>query len=629
MNNITGIPDANHFSHQVSRLIIYFYLAFLSAPALHAQTLFEDASQAAGLSFTHQALVSFGAMGMGTGAAWLDYDRDGDQDLYVSQGVGPNHFYENNGDGTFTEKAHLLQATDSLHSGGGVAVADFNNDGWPDLFLANGDQDILLKNLNGLSFLDVTEEMGLLEEPANRGVSASWGDFNNDGYLDLFVANHFNLDEHNETHQDRLYVNEAGQQFTDVSHLLGYDNLNAYAFIGSWTDFDDDGDLDLFLINDCGFNRTYTPSRLFRNNGGTNISDWHFEEISQDVEADHCHNGMGIAVGDYDRDGSQEYFYTNIGERTLLLHYENQLFEDVARAAGVYARHPDAHDLWSWGTNFLDYDLDGWLDLYVTAGTLSLRTRTEVDPQPNLLFRNNTDGTFEDVTNKSGLDDPKRSRTSVYADYDNDGDPDLFLVNSNEEAYLFENTLENEHHYLIVDLEGTQSNRDGIGAKLTITTPDGGRQVWETRSGSSLGGGDDRAAYFGLGLNTMISSLAIRWPSGVMQRLENISTNQRILVKEPTSTHNQEGLPLSQSLTIDLFPNPFYDHVQLKLAVPYPTSISCQVFDVLGRLVATPLPHQFVQDSVILKWETAVSPGVYAVRCATEEVHVLKFIVKK
>ena len=604
-------------------------IALLHAPVLQAQSLFEDATESAGISFKQNALVSFGAMGIGTGAAWFDYDLDGDLDLYVSQGLGPNHLYANNGDGSFTELAHQLNATDSLHIGGGVAVADYDNDGWPDLFLANADQDVLLKNINGRSFVDVTEVVGILDNTEDRGLSASWGDYNNDGYLDLFVANHFNLDEFEETHQDRLYLNEAGQSFTDVSHLLGIDNINAYAFIGSWTDYDNDGDLDLFLINDCGFNRTYTPSRLFRNDGGTTGTNWQFEEVSEEVGADHCHNGMGIAVGDYDRDGRQEYFYTNIGERTLLLQYNNLRFEDVAQSAGVYANHPDAHDLWSWGTNFLDYDLDGWLDLYVTAGTLSLRTRTEVDPQPNLLFRNKGDGTFEDVTDISGVDDPKRSRTSVYGDYDNDGDPDLFLVNSDETAYLFENTNSNGHQYLIVDVEGSESNRDGIGAKLTATTPDGMQQHWEVRSGSSLGGGDDRAAYFGLGEHALVSTLEIQWPSGRYQRLADLAGNQRIRVQESTVTHNKVEALQNKGLSLDIFPNPSYGEIQIQFSSSGPDRVTCQVLDVLGRYVATPINELAVYGVEVIRWkEDSMPPGVYLMLCRSRDATLQRTIIR-
>ena len=170
---------------------------------------------------------------------------------------------------------------------------------------------------------------------------------------------------------------------------------------------------------------------------------------------------------------------------------------------------------------FFDANLDGWLDLYVDAGTLYLAVSSNSNPQRNLFFLNKGDGTFEDVSASSGMDSYKRSRTSVYGDYDQDGDPDLFLVNGNEEVYLYKNEQATDHNWLIVDLEGTISNRNGIGARLELLATDGSRQYWEVRSGSSLGGGDDIAAYFGLG-TADLESLKIAWPSGFVQELDNL-----------------------------------------------------------------------------------------------------------
>ena len=510
-----------------------FLAAFLSHLSFAQETpYFQDASIAAGVTFHHTALPNGRGMGMNTGAAWFDFNNDGLLDLYVTQGYGSNALYRNKGDGTFEDVASEFGATDSLNIGAGVAIADYNNDGWADIFLANANEDVLLQNQNGERFIDVTSEHGIVDNQLGRGTSASWGDFNNDGFLDLYVTNHFNLFNQQDIRQDRLFMNNEGQSFTDVSEWLGLEALDGFGFIGTWTDYDNDADLDLFVINDCGFSEIFHTSKLFRNDGPAMDGTWRFTDVSERTGADHCQNGMGIAVGDYDRDGFQEYFYTNIGERTLLLHYDSGSFNDTAESSGVYAYHPEGRRQWTWGANFFDYDLDGWLDLYVAAGTLWIQTNTEDNPQENMLFLNNGDGTFADVSAQSGVNDHRRSRSPVYADYDGDGDVDLFLVNADQEGVLFENTLTNEHHYLIVDLEGVLSNRDGIGAKLKLTTPDGTAQYWETRSGSSLGGGDDRAAYFGLGTNEMASSLEITWPSGTTQVLQNLQANQRLLVRE-------------------------------------------------------------------------------------------------
>ena len=250
-----------------------------------------------------------------------------------------------------------------------------------------------------------------------------------------------------------------------------------------------------------------------------------------------CRNGMGIAVGDYDRDSWLDYFYTNITS-PLLLHNGGGTFTDVTAAAGLdeaYVPETGKKRI-TWGTIFFDYDLDGFLDLCVAAGTLWIDSTT--DPQPNLLYHNDGNGiTFSDVSSSSGIDDPGKGRTIVMGDYDGDGDPDLFVVNYGESVFLFRNDYANTtgHHWLILDLQGAGpplSNRDGIGAKIKVTTPDGVVQYWETRSGDSLGGGSDLGAYFGLNTNTVVSEIEVTWPDGTVQTLANINPNQRMKIVE-------------------------------------------------------------------------------------------------
>ena len=238
-------------------LIVGFLIQPIQA---QQQSYFVDVSTTAGVTFDHKALPNGRGMGMNSGAAWFDYNNDGFLDLYVTQGYGNNALYRNNGDGTFEDVARELGATDSLNIGAGVAVADYNNDGWADLFLANANEDILLQNQNGEGFVDVTQDVGIVDNQLGRGTSASWGDFNNDGFLDLYVTNHFNLFNQQDIRQDRLFMNNQGQSFTDVSAWLGIEALDGFGFIGTWTDFDNDADLDLFVINDCGV--CYGEARL-------------------------------------------------------------------------------------------------------------------------------------------------------------------------------------------------------------------------------------------------------------------------------------------------------------------------------------------------------------------------------
>ncbi|MEO5753283.1 MAG: FG-GAP-like repeat-containing protein [Chthoniobacterales bacterium] len=489
---------------------------------------------------------------IGTGAAWFDYDRDGDLDLYMTNRVGSNRLWRNDGGGEFVEVSNSLGAADASHDGSGVTAVDYDNDGDLDLYLANSNADVLLKNqlveTGSPGFVDVTNSAFPQISTPQRGTSGSWGDYDKDGYLDLYVANHLPLPGTTDGSQDRLFHNNGNGTFTDVSSLLlggiqnGRDsNLGGYGFIAGWTDFDHDGDLDIFLINDCPQGPIRT--KFFRNDGGTNPLTWNFTEISESIGVSACRNGMGLAVGDYDRDGWQDYYYTNIGS-AVLFRNNGGIFTDVTAAAGLEdALVPGSpRERVTWGTIFFDYDLDGFPDLCVAAG--SLRSTIDQDLQPNLLYHNNGNGTFTDASASSGISDTGRGRTIIMGDYDKDGDPDLFLVNYGEPAHLYRNDLANTtgRHWLILDLQGAGpplSNRDGVGARIKVTTPDGVTQYWETRCGTSLGGGDDMAAYFGLNNNTTVSSIQVTWPSGTVQTLSNVTGNQRMKITESGSTTPQ------------------------------------------------------------------------------------------
>ncbi len=554
--------------------------------------VFVDISADAGVAVTHRAVEGVMRLGIGTGAAWFDFDRDGDLDLYVTQGQGANHLFRND-DGVFTDVATEMGADDSGHSGSAVAVADYDNDGWLDIYLANADGDVLLRNDGGRRFVDVSEAVGIAGITNERATGAAWGDYDGDGYLDLYVVSHVNLLGLTYSSRDRLFHNEGGEAFTDVSHLLSSDLLNAYGFAATWTDFDGDGDVDLLVVNDCpfGYASRYRPTVLYRNDGGGHPHEWTFSEVSAEVGASHCRHGMGLAAGDYNRDGTIDYFYTNIGKRTTLLKNESGVFEDVAEEAGVLVgynpREPGGpfDGTYSWGAGFIDYDLDGWLDLYVTAGTLLLTTSPDIDPQPNVLFRNRGDGTFEEIADAGGAQSTGRSRTTAVGDFDGDGDPDLLLVDAGQRVYLFRNDGANGR-YLIVDLVGTVSNRDGIGAKVSVMTPDGSRQHVEIRSGSSLGGTDDLAAYFGLGSQTHVDELRVEWPSGSVLTMHDVAADQRITVTEAAETaHEETRAAADEDIDMSIYPNPARPPVSIHLAGPHTGSWHIEVHDASGRIL--------------------------------------------
>ena len=231
-----------------------------------------------------------------------------------------------------------------------------------------------------------------------------------------------------------------------------------------------------------------------RNDGGSDPLNWNFTEVSVQTGINDCRNGMGLAVGDYNRDGFMDYYYSNIGPLVLFENVGGTHFIDATASAGVGAQ---SIEYWSWGTSFWDYDMDGWQDLIVAMGPMSVLPNAI--PHPNLLYRNQGDGTFLEVAEAMNLDNELRTRNTLCGDYDNDGDLDLFVMNYGQQCALMRNDIVQGHHYLKVALTGTQSNRNGIGSRLKLTMANGDVQYFETRSGSNLGGGrcDRRSLWFG------------------------------------------------------------------------------------------------------------------------------------
>ena len=469
--------------------------------------------------------------GMGTGAAWFDANADGNLDLYVTNRYAANLLYISDGKGGFVESAAAFGLADVTGDGAGVAVADFNNDGFRDIYLANSKADRLFRNDGGTGFTNITVSAGIDATDESRGTSASWGDFNDDGYVDLYVANHLpKVDAHNASKQDHLYVNNGDETFTDVSNVLSETgNLDGLGFIGAWTDYDQDGDLDIILINDCVVT-VPVSNQLFRNDGDTHPTlMWKFTEISAAADVDSCNNGMGIAFADYNRDGNMDFYYSNIGP-AVLMQNTGSGFMNSSSVAKVDSQ---PWPLFSWGTSFFDANLDGWPDLFLALGSLHYAAADDSHHHSNMFFLNNANGTdFSEHSVEYALKDSMRARTVIAGDYDDDGDPDLAIVAYNEEIVIKRNDVIHGNHFLKVDLEGTESNRDGIGARIRVLMGDGTWQSWEVRSGSSLGGGEQITALFGLGGMSYVDSLLVHWPSGAEQLVTNITADQTIRIVE-------------------------------------------------------------------------------------------------
>ena len=511
-------------------------------------------------------------MPIGGGAIVLDYNNDGFQDIYVvnthdskdfsdiysGYPSTPNALYMNNGDGTFKDVAAEAGVSDPFTRGNGACAADYDNDGYTDIFVASwGFSRLYFNNGNG-SFSDVAEAAGVSDpDESYRTTGCAWGDYNNDGFLDLMVVRH--MDEaHRELIFERrynesvrplaLYINNRDGTFGNVTSLLDDgsrypSNIKGAGFQPGFMDFDNDSDLDIYVVNDFGEDNQ--PNVLWRNDGPAPGSGWIFTDVSKPSGADAAIWGMSQTVGDYDNDGNLDIYMTNIGDSVLLRNKGDGTFEDAMNYAGVGLGQFEGKGIMDtyigWGAVFFDYDNDGLLDLYVARGFLDSDALINPEQQPNALMRNNGDGTFTDVSSISGADDIGIGRGVVCGDFNNDGSLDLFLVNTGVQkglsgiARLFLNTSQEGNNWLVVKPVGVVSNRDGIGARITLTTADG-TQIREVRAGGSQMSQSMIPVHFGLGAADAVQVVQVRWPSGIVQTLRDVPANQVLTVQEAAAT---------------------------------------------------------------------------------------------
>ena len=521
--------------------------------------IFVDATEGSGIDFLHSRL-RFDAVDVGAGAVVFDFNSDGFQDIYITSNNGPNALYRNNGDGTFSEVAAAAGLDDR---GGGTSnggcAADYDNDGDPDIFVSHFGPSRFYRNNGDGTFSNVTRRSLGRVASLERTMGCAWGDYDRDGHLDLVVVNHTRLSANlaifnasvEEVRQEPdflelhdpliLYRGNGDGTFTDVSRLLGdpsaptmsgpLGNLWGSGFQPGWVDYDNDGDLDLYIVNDLG--SQIQPNVLWRNDGPGADGGWNFTDVSESSGAGVEIFGMGLAVGDYNLDGFFDFFMTNIGQNMLLKnkgHGQGFAISTVEAGTGV-GLTPQGLRV-AWGTFFFDYDNDQDEDLYAVSGFLNAENIDNAEVQPNVLLRNDGDGTFTDISPGSGAEDPGVGRGGVFLDYDNDGCLDIFISNLREKARLLRNLCDSGNNWLEIKLEGTDSNRDGIGARINVVA--GTRsQMREVAAGSSQIGQNMPTAHFGLGAAERADTVSIRWPSGKVQVLENVAVNQRITVTEP------------------------------------------------------------------------------------------------
>ena len=531
-------------------------------PSISANTniQFVDVTQEAGIHWKHvdgRSGQKYFMETLGSGAAFFDYDGDGDPDLYfvngaplpgyVSQEIPANCLYRNNGNGTFTDVTEKAGVGDAGY-GHGCAVGDYNNDGKLDLYLTNYGTNRLYRNNGDSTFTEVAESAGVTDP--RWSTSCAFADYDRDGNLDLYVVNYiiFDIDENpwcgfkekgiraycepdNFTAQsDTLYRNNGDGTFTDVTKTAGIYNTTGKGLGIVWGDYNNDGTPDIYVANDSTENLFYHNNR-----------DGTFEEVGFMVgvalsENGVAENGMGTAFGDWNNDGWLDLTVTNYAQQTNTLYHNDAdgFFTDTtATTKTAQITYPYL----GWATAFIDYDNDGYQDLFVANGhlheNLAELGQEGTYGQRNLLFRNNTNNTFTEVSETlgAGMRLTDVSRGATFADYDLDGDIDIVVTNSNTAPRLLRNDGGNGKNWLQIRLTAINGSTDAIGARVKITT---GKltQTREVRSGDGYLSQQDITLHFGIGDYEQVDSIEVQWQSGTKQFIRSVPANQVLSLEE-------------------------------------------------------------------------------------------------
>jgi len=550
-----------------------FLILIISIPFITYGQTFTDITTSAGINYKH-ATNGFPYLG---GIACADFNGDGFTDIYLVNAAGsPNQLYINNRDLTFTEKGKTAGVDDNNNSWGTVA-GDIDNDGDIDIFVSNynAPNRLYINDGNG-KFIDRAFLAGVTKSsnPLDSGYSSSatMADFDNDGYLDIYVMNR-NIDSKNTSVSDssfanNLFHNNGDGTFTDMTSYINHSELQTALAVGS-CDYDNDGFMDIYVANEFGLDG-------FLKNNGNNT----FTDLADSLKIPGT-AGMGVDYTDFDHDGDFDIYITNLGTDVFLVNNGDGTVTNKDTLIGIN------NNTMSWGVTIADYDNDGYEDIYVVNGAMFWDST--IYSEHNVYYKNLGNGTFAETTNLVGLNTAGDSRASAFLDIDNDGYQDIIFLNINRgTARLYKNTTTG-NNWITLQLEGVQSNHSAIGARVKV---EAGNliQYKEVRSGSSFASMNCMDLGFGLKDKTIIDKITITWPSGNIQELKNVNINQILKIKEQNTVtgieDNSSVLPKNFSLRQN-YPNPFNPSTQIQFSIKKHSFVSLKIYDILGNEIKT------------------------------------------
>lgn len=578
--------------------LLLFFIGLICCYSSYAQIFFENQSQLLGADVVYEGNV------LGAGISFYDYNGDGLDDITIASAFDNNHIFLRNEGGFFVE--------DDLGISNGAARAkqviwvDYDNDGDADFFSSNDNSKCRLYRNDGDGvYTEVSETSGIPQNIYDF-FGASWGDYNNDSFLDIFLS----VRDPNQIDANFLYKNNGDGTFTDVTEEAGLDLTGFLSFCSAFFDYDKDGFQDIYVAND----KFFTPNLLYHNNG-----DGTFESVGVETGADLYMGAMSTTIDDYNNDGWLDIYVTNffppeddtgVVGNAFLRNNGDGTFTNVAEENGT------RFDSVGWGAVFLDADNDTHHDLYVSGN---------ISDQSNFLeaafYENQGDNTFLIPDDAGFVGDDGSSFSNAIGDVDNDGYPEIIVLNSGfEEIYVWKNETPQDHNWLKVKLEGTESNRMGIGSWIRISA--GGQEQYHyTLCGEGFLGQNSAYEFFGLGDATTIDFIEVTWLSGQVDFYENIDANLSLTIVEGQALTIEE-VPTN---TFTVFPNPVGADGTFFLKSKYPIEGILRLYDTTGKeVLSTPMNGASSQYNV-----QGLSPGFYILKVTTpDSIESLKLIIR-